>query len=187
MKLNMRIVKDWLEKRFVLMYKGDMNSSISFDRPLVYHERCRIEQNALYISDGEILSSKLNGTSFVALGKSNLNTNVVEVYDEITLPELFNIVQEIFVFFGNWERSLYSALHDKTSLADLITVSLPVFENAIVIANSEYKILYDSGHDIPTYKGAPTIADTGYLSPEVVNSYKVDSFFNEVRAIPIAS
>ena len=58
-----------------------------------------------------------------------------------SLSDAFNAVQEIFIKYREWEFSLQEAVSDGASISELTKISLPLFNNTILVHDGDFNII----------------------------------------------
>lgn len=63
------------------------------------------------------------------------------VQENLDIMTLFNFVQSIFQRVGNWEIKMQAVLDKKAGIANLVKVSIPIFENRIAVTDYSMRVI----------------------------------------------
>jgi len=101
------------------------------------------EEKSLY----QLASSKNNRFSFACVGKpsdallADEHSDIIYSESDLSLFALFNIIQNVFVKYGNWANTLSEIIINRGSLKDLIYASLDIIKNDIWITDQYSKVI----------------------------------------------
>ena len=120
--------------------------------------------------------------SFLCIGKpsADLYLNSGDQYlffpEDTDMHRLLQEVQNIFLFFHQWEIQMYSLLCHRASLMELCEHCLLLTGNPLCLASSDLRILaYGERHGKPRELRLFSDADIGeYLSDEEIDAFRLD-------------
>lgn len=153
-KMTMRIIADVLEREL---------KQIEF---YAAGDRCRLDGVKLYKSGRELNSSYVyfvhnrevdqtfrscEGIAFVVIGRTDPGffsdrSPVIQVLDDRSFLDIFDLVQDTFEKYKNWDWKLQQALHSSKPLDEMILASVEVFRNPMFIHDTNFYILADPAH-----------------------------------------
>lgn len=150
MKLNAEILFDALSESFVVKKYGHSSQLPTLQRPRFYSGWGReFEENGLFIAQAEQLPANplfrenavviCVGTAVPPVYTSG-NCCIIMV-ENSDLAAVSNAVLDIFDRFDNWEHALNDTLETTADVQKMLELSFPVFENPIVLMDSEFHFL----------------------------------------------
>lgn len=150
MKLNGDILFDALVEAFVVKKYGHYSQQLTLPRPRLYGGWGReFEENRLYIAQaGQLPGNPIfrEGAVVICVGSAvpaiytsgNYSCLVVESGNLISVN---NAVLDIFDRFDAWDRALRQTLETTADIQKMLEVSFPIFENPMVVIDSEFHFL----------------------------------------------
>lgn len=150
----------------------------------VLEKEIPIRTNCIYLamaSDIPILEEINIPYTLVTAGKGpsryteDSNCDLLCCRKEYTIGMLFDMIHRIFLKYDEWEKNLLNVLIEKKDLNHLCRVSLPIFENPILLLGENHELLAvaEQGelYKIPyEYRQK----DTDYLSEKVLSELLLD-------------
>lgn len=186
MKLNLEIVNRYLSAEMSAKMTNTKDNSLSLHRPEFYTLRSSFHAGALYLADAvhpELESA--DGVSLILTGKAaeNLHTQcpTIRILDTVSLFEVANAVHRIFDTFDAWDKILLAALTKGGDLKAMFEASDHIFDNPLSLMNADYQILYLSNKEKTQTIPPSAINEGEYLPLSIVNDFKLDHLYNEVR------
>lgn len=148
-RLNMQILADIF---------GDKTKEVAFydqnDRPCL--EGIRLFQKGrtlnsayVYIVYGSVLDDTFlayRNIAFISIGRIDIalfdsSCPVIELKGDISFQDAFEIVQDTFDRYRQWDRSLQEALNSEHPLDNMLLASLELFGNPMFIHNTDFYII----------------------------------------------
>lgn len=130
---------------------GRGNDALALNRPEFYLDRTQsFEKNRVYVCSADHLpqTPKLgDNVCLVCLGHHwNLNAyydrcSVILVEGDWDIFRVFNLVQDIFNRYDNWEEQLWTILRHGASLPQMLNASRNIFENPLLLIGSDFRYL----------------------------------------------
>ena len=151
MKLNADIIFDKLSQTILLESYGHRKKELSLKRPELYNGIDReFKSNNIYISLVDRLPSDPvfgNGVVIICVGGNPPITYLAGkcvcfiVKDSTDLFTVFNMVQQLFDKYDEWDAGLQNILNTTASIKELVDLSYPIFENPILVLDSNFRYL----------------------------------------------
>ena len=150
MKLNGNILFDALGESFVVKKYGHHSQLLTLKRPRLYSGWGReFEENGLYIAQSEQLPGNpifRDGAMVICVGlatppvytSGSCSCIVVENSDTAAVT---NTVMDIFDRYDTWNSALRETLETTADIQKMLEISFPIFENPIVVIDSEFHFL----------------------------------------------
>lgn len=149
-KLSGDILYDALEESFVVKKYGHFTQKFCLQRPRLYGGWGReFDENSLTIAQGEQLPRNpifRDGAVVICIG-----TAVPAIYtsggcsciliENANLVTVHNTVMDIFDRFDAWDHALRETLESTVDIQKMLDISYPIFENPIVVIDSEFHYL----------------------------------------------
>lgn len=187
-KLNMRIIADALEResRRILYY--DVCDECRLEGTRIFYPGIIMKKNYVYLVQGsemDVLFRKYEGNAFLVVGNVDPyflpeNSPIVQVIDDSSILEVFEIIQDTFEKYKQWDWQLQQALYNTSPLDKMILASIDVFRNPMFIHDTNFFIISDPKH-VPEMLEWSTDPRTGrkIVPPQVINDFMVDMVYLE--------
>lgn len=155
MKLNADIIFDNLSKSVDMESYGHKKRELKLKRPEFYNGLSReFESNHIYIS----LVDRLHldpvfgdGVVVIVVGGNPPVSYLVNkcvcflILDNTDLLTIFNIVQQIFDKYDEWDTGLQNIINTTGSIKEIVEQSFTIFENPILVLDANFRyIAYSS-------------------------------------------
>ena len=151
MKLNANLIFDNLPEEWNAVYYGKKASALHLLRPEFYEKgQDRFRTDHVYLVKAQDLPIRpridpdalilLLGDS-VYLSRYKEKCNVIQIRTDIHSTHAFNLISRIYNRFDRWEDSLREILDSTASLSEMIQRSREIFDNPIVVLNSNFHYL----------------------------------------------
>ncbi|MBO5976521.1 MAG: helix-turn-helix domain-containing protein [Oscillospiraceae bacterium] len=101
---------------------------------------------------------------------------------DIPLPELFNVLQEIFNRLRDWDRDIHLAIIEGCDPQKLVNISESVLSNPVTLMDPAYKLLAISSHENSKSDIFNAVRAKGYLPPETVEFYRTKGFMKALAS-----
>ncbi len=155
MKLNADIIFDRLSEMIPAEITGYRDAGLTVGRPEFYlDENDNFLAGHLYILRSETISRRAaaeKGAVLVCIGDIpqmayfHDRCCFIKLGSHANLLQVFNCLQKIFDFFDNWSQRLISIADQNISPLEMAEASLPVFKNPILILDSGFKVVAQTG------------------------------------------
>lgn len=187
-KVNMRIIADVLERELkrIEFYFSDCDCRL--DEVRLYNPKKELNSNYVYLignSDVNRTFTSFHRTAFIVIGRTDCSffsgdAPVIQVIDESSFLDIFDLVQDTFEKYRNWAWNLQQALHSSRPLDEMILASMEVFHNPMFIHDANFYILADPAH-VPGMLSWDIDPRTGRQIVPVsqINDFMVDSVYLE--------
>ncbi len=167
MKLNADIIFDNLSQFVVIESYGHKKKELTLKRPELYNGTSReFKSNHIYISLVDRLPLDPvfgNNVVIISVGGNPPITYFVGkcvcflIKDNTDLFTVLNLVQQIFDKYDEWDAGLQNILNTTASIKELVEISLPIFENPILVLDSNFRYLayssiIDSRDELAMYR-----------------------------------
>ena len=156
------------------------------DPPLFYSGERTLPRHGLYLARSEQLSKKplLELGSFLLYSGPSLSLapqNFFHLKDGITLTEISNELQKLFLAASRLEVSLNQAAYENAGPDRILSLAGEFLQKPLLLMTPEFHIMSRyippqitlSPEDLPVFPGA--------LSPQIVNSLKNDEYYKAVE------
>lgn len=151
MKLNADIIFDNLCQFVMLESYGHKKKELNLKRPEFYNGESReFKANHIYITLVDRLPLDPvfgNGVVIICIGGNPPITYFVDkcisfiLKDNTDIFTVFNLVQQIFDKYDEWDEGLKNIINTNASIKELVEFSFPVFENPIMVIDSNFHYL----------------------------------------------
>ncbi|MCI8992223.1 MAG: PucR family transcriptional regulator [Eubacterium sp.] len=91
---------------------------------------------------------------------------------------IFNSLQEIYILFQNWDRSMHDNLIQNLGFSHLIQISEPFLNNPLLIFDLSMKLLAHSKSNVAADKIFPNVVEQGSLTSEMVTIFQQEKIFD---------
>lgn len=167
MKLNADIIFDNLSQSVMMESYGHKKKELTLKRPEFYNGESReFKSNHIYISLVDRLPLDPvfgNGVVIISVGGNPPITYLIDkcvcflINDSSDLFTVFNLVQQIFDKYDEWDAGLQNILNTTASIKELVELSFPIFENPILVIDSNFRYLayssiIDTRDELATYR-----------------------------------
>ena len=167
MKLNADIIFDNLIQVILMENYGHKKKELALKRPELYNGVGReFKSNNIYISLVDRLPLDPifgNGVLIICVGGNPPITYLVGkcvcflIKDNTDLFTVFNHVQQLFDKYDEWDTGLQNILNSTASIKELVNLSYPIFENPILVIDSNFRYLaysdiIDTREELATYR-----------------------------------
>lgn len=199
-KLNMRIIADALERELKKVEVYFNNGFGCLQGVKFLTKRKELHKNCVYLvrnSDVDSSFVKYDGIAFVVLGYTDISSfsfssPVIQIFDDVDFFEIFDLIQQVFDRYMEWDWALQQALNSPKPLDEMLIASMKVFRNPMFIHDANFFIMSS-----PVYVSGMLIWErdpkTGQpMTPmETINDFKVDEEYqaglNEKKPILFSS
>ena len=151
MKLSLKMIAERLEHKSAVLKFKDIYSTLRLERPLFLNDETVLAADTLYIAspdDLDRITQFHNGCALVVPGSEETdirNCPAVIVTDgTLDTLQLYDEIGEIFQTFLDWEEALKNASapdHPGNALSELLRSSEDLFQNPVLLCNSESPLL----------------------------------------------
>ena len=167
MKLNADIIFDNLSQSITTESYGHKKKELTLKRPELYNGAGReFKSNQIYISHVDRLPLDPvfgNSVVIISVGGNPPITYLVGkcvcflIKDTTDLFTIFNLVQQIFDKYDEWDTGLQNILNTTANIKEMVELSFPIFENPILVIDSNfhylaYSKIIDSQDELATYR-----------------------------------
>lgn len=144
--------------------------------------------NYLYMCDAthSILKGKIpKNLILICVNSDKKNTitakNVIVLNTNIEFAILINKLQDIYIFFHEWNRDIDISIIKNKGIQHLVDISSPIINNPIIIYDPSLKIIAYS-KDIQLDDNIyTTVTEKGYIPPEYVSFFEQENIFSELN------
>lgn len=155
MYLNTDIIYDNLKESIQTKMYGTSNEELSLERPefLLGNEK-KLSAKHIYVVKADRLPLRPvieAGVVIVCVGDS-IHTPyfkerccVLQTKDDENLFNVFNLIQCIYNKYDAWDRQLNEILNGNSSIKEMVESSHPIFENPIIVIDSNFHYIAFSG------------------------------------------
>lgn len=158
MKLNAEILFHEISKVFPAEMTGYQCDALTTGRPEFYlDENMPFLAGHLYVMAGERISRRVpaeKGAVILCTGTAPQMSYFLErccfirIRGDADLLRLFNLLQTIFDQYDRWSDRLSEILETTASVEEMAEITLPVFENPILILDSSFHVIAHCGLDM---------------------------------------
>ncbi|MDD5824225.1 MAG: helix-turn-helix domain-containing protein [Firmicutes bacterium] len=152
MKLNKDIIYNNLKDYMSVKYEGQNGSSkLLLQRPEFYLDRSGFfQENHVYVCSADHLPALPNiedNVLLVCLGNApqlavfKRRCSLISVDENENIFRVFNIIQQIFNKYEDWETKLNKILRRGSSLQEILDVSKNIFDNPMILIGSDFRYL----------------------------------------------
>lgn len=103
---------------------------------------------------------------------------VIWMETDLEWAVIFNTLQEIYIMFQNWDRSMHDSLIQNLGLNHLIQISEPLLKNPVLIYDLSLKILAHSTAYVAADKIFPYAIQQGHLTSDMVQQFRNEKIFD---------
>ena len=187
-RLNVRMVADALTRasKKIKYYRGE--DTCRLDGARIFYPGMSLKKNYIYLVRGEEIDQSFRqyeGMAFAIDGKMDPdllpeNSPAVQIIDGTAGLEIFEIIQDTFEMYREWDWKLQSALYSSRPLDEMILASIEVFRNPMFIHDTNFFIISDPKH-VPEMLEWSTDPRTGrkIVPPQIINDFMVDMVYLE--------
>lgn len=149
MKLTSDLLLAILREHYTVDHFGKSGGTQELPLPVFYHKGMELREKALYIARTSDLPQHTDKKClFICCGAYPLfsplehRADIVYIAEEyIDVMTLFNFVQDVFQKTGDWITLMQTVLEKKAGIANLLKVSIPIFENRIAITDYAMRVI----------------------------------------------
>lgn len=177
MKLNATIFANALESSGILQsYRLEkMSMERKIEGYTVYEEGISVDDSLLYILSDTCLLDIFHENRYIG----NITAvclfaqeerfyqsgwNYLFLKKDIFLNQALKKLEDIVRFYDNWECKLLDSIADAGTISDLCRLSLPVFENPIMVHNRDYEVVGYAQAPGMCFQNSITEPETNYLN-----------------------
>jgi hypothetical protein len=185
MTLNLYIIADYLKD---LSFERNLSADYlqcELTHLICYSPDMPLDFHTLYLifkEDLEQLPDHGESISFLCIGKpseeffKHAEDQYLFFPESMSMAQLLQAVQEVFLFFHTWETTMYTLLCSNASLMDVCEHSLILIENPFCLASSDMRILaFGEKQDKPKEMRMFFNSDLGeYVSDEEIDAFRLD-------------
>ena len=163
-------------------------------------DTCRLEGIRLYapnkplnnhyvycVQNSDVTKSftSYSNTAFIVLGRTDpayfsYDSPVIQVIDESSFLEIFNLIQDLFEMYKNWDWKLQRALYSSKPLDEMILASMEIFQNPMFIHDANFFVLADPKHAHGMLEFATDPRTGRQMVPmPLINDFMVDEVYLE--------
>lgn len=156
MKLNYEILQAELVERINCKVSGVNNDCGLIEFPMAFEQGMLTASEYCYVSESLPLreSNSENKTLFIVCGVVSEDSlkgckdSLLYFSKPQSMLYVMNALVRIFAKYSQWEKGLLESLHASGSLDDLLQLSLPIFENPIILIDSRFYVLAYAAPDL---------------------------------------
>lgn len=178
MKLSVELLVDALEERLDIRDRR-IQPCPALGRPLLYRKALAVETGKLYIS--EISSKALcrNGICTIYLGNARpVQPGGCSLCVNAEPFSLFNVLQEIFDLYDEWESRLEQVLLHHGSLNDLLSEARSLLVNPLIVMRTNFSLIAQDGeNELPEDQ---RLFSTKYRAIELRNALNQDALYRRM-------
>ncbi len=155
MKLTYEIIRNELAEKIDCKVSGINLDSGLIESPMLFEQdmltsteycyvakslppkECNYDKNTLFIICGEVLEESLK----------YCNNSILYFSNPQSIHFVMNSLVKIFTKYSQWDNDLLESLRKSDSLESLLKLSLPIFENPLILIDSRFYVLAFAGHD----------------------------------------
>lgn len=153
-QLNMQIIADALDRELKKIEFYASGDACRLEGIRLYDPyKALNNQYVYYVLSRDVTKdfATYENTAFIVSGKTDpsyfsWNSPVIQVLDETSFLEIFNLVQDLFEVYKNWDWKLQRALYSSKPLDEMILASIEIFRNPMFIHDTNFFILADPKH-----------------------------------------
>lgn len=144
--LSLLAVADELRMRAIFFREYNLSQSQNLAGVRLYQPGSKLASAYLWIVRQEhanALPPLAAEICFVLLGEAPLpqKASAVILPAQTDPAEILTVLLEVFEKFALWDRELHWAMHQKNPLDAMITASLPIFQNPILLHDKDFYVL----------------------------------------------
>ena len=151
-KLNMRLLAEALERKYIKIEFYARESSCRFDRVGAFFCESALKGGVVYLIQAEDWKKEygeLKNCEFISLGRIPFDEipkeqSFIQIIDASSAFYILDILQELFCLFDEWNQQLQAALNSQKPLDQIIKASEKVFRNPMFIHDNYFYVLAHS-------------------------------------------
>lgn len=192
MTLCLGIIEDWLSRQSIYKNYSATDTPFVLERCEIYDGGSVLSTGVLYIASAESLPEEIfvqEDTALLSIGmppdafkRAPLRLLVLEATEN--LVRLSNEVGRIFFEYNTLEQKLQDSVNKGRSVQYLVDLMAPYFnENELLVNNADFRFLGISNETerVAEVSGYAQPDSNGMLAPEIVECFKNDSTFAQIR------
>ena len=157
MKLNYEILRAELAEKINCKVRGINNNCGLIESPMLFEPGMVTSSECCYITESipPKESNSAKKSIFIIYGVVS-EESLKDCKDSIlyfSAPQsmlyVMNAIEGIFTKYRQWEKDLLESLFKSGSLDTLLQLSLPIFENPLILIDSRYYVLAYAAPDLP--------------------------------------
>ena len=150
MKLSTSILAHKLKSKFTLQNKKALSNELHLERVLFYCDGDAMQNHKIYICvQGQVSGQDLivpEEAVLFCIGKirtrnTGKNGQVFQLVDDTSPFLLFNEIQRLFDYYGQWDERLYELAHQEGSIQEMLDESFRVFHNPVIVNSADYFVI----------------------------------------------
>ena len=150
MKLSTSILAHKLKSKFTLQNKKALSNELHLERVLFYCDGDEMQNHKIYICvQGQVSGQDLivpEEAVLFCIGKirtrnTGKNGQVFQLVDDTSPFLLFNEIQRLFDYYGQWDERLYELAHQEGSIQEMLDESFRVFHNPVIVNSADYFVI----------------------------------------------
>lgn len=154
MNLTARILIKKLEEKYPVRHSPNLPDHATLGRPVFYTGKEQTLDHHLYImTDIHLRTEKVSfpkTSCIIYVGKRDDTipkylTNVCVIDCGVDAITVFNDIQSIYNLFENWYEKLLRARLEEESIYHMLDMSLPVFNNPLVVVEMDFTVTAKAG------------------------------------------
>lgn len=153
-KVKMRIIADVLERKPIQIEFYSSGDKCFLDGVKLYNPGKELSKNYVYFVHDYKINQKFRaycGIAFVVMGRTDPDffsedSPVIQVIDESNYLDVFDLIQDTFEKYQQWDWKLQKALYSSKPLDEMVLASREVFQNPMIIHDTNFFILADPVH-----------------------------------------
>jgi hypothetical protein len=154
-KISQSILYEKLTCKYTFKAFGAENSDLVFERPLFLRDgktrKDGLKDNQIYLAEDGMITGKpaLNVHSLLLYTGTMVENfipffDTVFVFQNISLFDLYNAVQQIYSEYERWDEELKDILVSGGSIQEMLDKSTRIFDNPLVLYDKEFStIIYN--------------------------------------------
>lgn len=174
MRLNMDILAAWLPKQWRVKCVGASSRDLTLSRPRLYEPGVFLLADNLYLASTQSLPAQPPevSCSFVCVGRRLPSAwlaagfPVLQLFDTVSLAEVYNRIQEIYDRFDDWDAQLRDELEKDAEfdIRQVLLLGAGFLRRSVNVVDSNLQKLFSAEYDDQT--GAKIVAQSGPMPPE---------------------
>lgn len=147
MQLSSELIYLHLQKQFSFTMTGELSHHLLFERPVFWLPGTPSKDYCIYLCGAENISGfpqSFPNSLLLVTGIPKIPPVCQAAFcfsEEISLPEIYNSLHELYTLYETWDIRLYELLYQNCSLHTLLDCCENIFQNPILVHNREFEFI----------------------------------------------
>lgn len=150
MKLSTAILANKLKSKFALQNKKALSDRLHLEQVLFYNDGDEMLPHKIYIYTQKLEAAQElivpEEAVLFCMGKMRTrNTGktgqVFQLIDDTSPFLLFNEIQRLFDYYGQWEKKIYEMAEQGSAIQEILDESFRIFHNPLIVSSADYFVI----------------------------------------------